>query len=47
MLAALGDALLGEPMTRALNLPRGTARELALRQLILLGGLDGEPQTQS
>lgn len=47
MLSALGDALLGEPMAKALNLPRGTARELALRQLLHLSSLDGEPQTQS
>jgi len=34
VLAALGDALLGGPMAKALGLPRGTARELAVRQLI-------------
>ncbi len=33
VLMALGDALLGGPMASALNLPRGTARELAVRQL--------------
>jgi len=31
---ALGDALLGGPMAKALGLPRGTARELASRQLM-------------
>jgi AcrR family transcriptional regulator len=33
VLTALGDALLGGPMAKALGLPRGTARELAARQL--------------
>jgi AcrR family transcriptional regulator len=33
VLMALGDALLGGPMAKALGLPRGTARELAVRQL--------------
>lgn len=33
VLTALGDALLGGPMAKALGLPRGTARELALAQL--------------
>ncbi len=33
VLMALGDALLGGPMANALNLSRGTARELAVRQL--------------
>ncbi len=34
VLMALGDALLGGPMASALNLSRGTARELAVRQLV-------------
>jgi AcrR family transcriptional regulator len=34
VLAALGDSLLGEAMAAALGLPRGTARELATRQLL-------------
>jgi AcrR family transcriptional regulator len=33
VLTALGDALLGGPMAKALGLPRETARELAVRQL--------------
>lgn len=33
VLMALGDALLGEPLARSLELPRGAAREIALRQL--------------
>lgn len=33
VLTALGDALLGDAMARALGLPRGTAREIATRQL--------------
>ena len=33
VLMALGDALLGGPMASALRLPRGMARELAVRQL--------------
>lgn len=33
VLTALGDALLGGPMAKALGVPRGTARALALRQL--------------
>lgn len=37
VLMALGDALLGAPMARALGLPRGKARELALRQLAETG----------
>ena len=36
VLMALGDALLGAPMARALGLPRGRARDLALDAL--LGG---------
>ena len=35
VLSALGDALLGGPMAKALGLPRGTARELAARQLAI------------
>lgn len=34
VLMALGDALLGEPMARALDLPRGTARTFAAGMLI-------------
>ncbi len=34
VLAALGDALLGGPMAKALGLPRGTARDLAARALV-------------
>lgn len=33
VLTALGDALLGGPMAKALGVPRATARALALRQL--------------
>jgi AcrR family transcriptional regulator len=33
VLAALGDSLLGEPMARALALPRDKAREIATRHL--------------
>jgi len=33
VLTALGDALLGDAMARALGLPRGTARAIATRQL--------------
>ncbi|MFM9828441.1 MAG: TetR/AcrR family transcriptional regulator [Sphingomonas sp.] len=33
VLSALGDALLGGPMAKALGLPRGAARELAVKQL--------------
>ncbi|MFZ5749112.1 MAG: TetR family transcriptional regulator [Pseudomonadota bacterium] len=33
VLTALGDALLGGPMARALGLPRDTARQIAARQL--------------
>jgi hypothetical protein len=32
-LMALGDALLGGPMARALDLPRERAREIAIAQL--------------
>lgn len=35
VLMALGDALLGAPMARALGLPRDRARALALRSLLL------------
>lgn len=34
VLMAMGDALLGEPLARSLDLPRSAAREIALRQLI-------------
>lgn len=34
VLMAMGDALLGEPLARSLGLPRGAAREIALRQLV-------------
>jgi AcrR family transcriptional regulator len=34
VLMALGDALLGGPMAKALNLPRESAREIALKQLL-------------
>jgi len=34
VLAALGDSLLGGPMTAALGLPRAKARELAVRHLL-------------
>ena len=34
VLMALGDALLGGPMAKALGLPRETARELALKTLV-------------
>ncbi len=33
VLMAMGDALLGEQLARSLDLPRGAAREIALRQL--------------
>jgi AcrR family transcriptional regulator len=39
VLAALGDALLGAAMARALELPRGRARELASRMLLRDRGL--------
>lgn len=41
VLSAFGDALLGEPVSRALGLPRETGRDLALRQLMDLSGLAG------
>ena len=34
VLMALGDSLLGGPMAKALGLPSGTARELAVAQLV-------------
>jgi AcrR family transcriptional regulator len=37
VLAALGDSLLGGPMSEALGLPREKARELATRQLLHQG----------
>lgn len=40
VLTALGDALLGEPMTRALDLPRRAARDIALQQLLRMAGMD-------
>lgn len=42
VLAALGDALLGAAMARALELPRGRARELAGRMLLRDRGLAEE-----
>jgi AcrR family transcriptional regulator len=33
VLMAMGDALLGEPLAKSLDLPRGAARTIALRQL--------------
>jgi AcrR family transcriptional regulator len=36
---ALGDALLGEPMSAALGLPRTAARDVALKQLLSAPGL--------
>jgi len=39
VLAALGDSLLGEPMARALGLPREAAREVATRHLLASTGL--------
>ena len=39
VLAALGDALMGAPMAKALGLPRDKARELATRQLLASPGL--------
>lgn len=37
VLSALGDALMGKAMTEALNLPRDTAREMALAQIDSFG----------
>lgn len=39
VLMALGDALLGRPMAEALGLPKETAREIALKQLLASPGL--------
>ncbi|MDX3885503.1 MULTISPECIES: TetR family transcriptional regulator [Sphingomonadales] len=41
-LSALGDALMGEAMAEALGLPRGTAREMALAQILSFAGKDKE-----
>lgn len=41
MLTALGDSLLGAPMTDALGLPRRAARDLAMRQLLAHAGVAG------
>jgi AcrR family transcriptional regulator len=41
-LIALGDSLLGEPMAETLGLPRESARELALQQLLLLAHIPGQ-----
>lgn len=38
MLMALGDSLLGKPMTDALSLPRDSSRKLALKNLLITGG---------
>lgn len=38
VLTALGDALLGGPMAEELDLPRETARKLALEQLLAMAG---------
>jgi len=38
VLMALGDALLGGPMAKALRLPRERARELAVRSLVAVRG---------
>ncbi|SMF74005.1 TetR/AcrR family transcriptional regulator [Allosphingosinicella indica] len=43
VLAALGDALLGEALVDALGLPREAAREAARRHLIAMHGLDTPP----
>lgn len=45
VLTALGDALLGGPMAKALGLPRSTARELALKTLIASHVSDPPPVT--
>ncbi len=42
VLSAMGDALLGAPMAAALDLPRGTARELAFAQLKRMAGLPAD-----
>lgn len=38
VLTALGDAMLGGPMAEELDLPRDTARKLALEQLLAMAG---------
>ena len=43
VLTALGDALLGGPMAKALGLPRTAARELALKTLIASHGIPTLP----
>lgn len=43
VLLALGDALLGAPMARALGLPRDTARQLAIASLAGSAARAGEP----
>ncbi len=43
-LAALGDSLLGEPITEALGLPRDSARRLALSQLMTAAAAFYPPQ---
>lgn len=40
VLAALGDAMLGGPMAQELDLPRDTARKLALSQVMAMAGPD-------
>ncbi len=51
VLTALGDALLGGPMAKALGVPRATARALAVRQLtaaqkVIERGADCEAEQQ-
>jgi hypothetical protein len=41
VLMGLGDALLGEQMAKALGLPRNTAREIAVKQLLASPRLAG------
>lgn len=43
VLTALGDALLGDPVSQALGLPRGTAREMAVRQVLALATGKDDP----
>lgn len=43
VLIALGDALLGEPMAGALDLPRGTARDMAFDMLLGWADRSAEP----
>ncbi len=45
-LFALGDSLLGEPMTETLGLPRATPRMLALQQLMALAAAAEPAQDQ-